>query len=111
MVSCPQYGLTCFRLGRLVEKGEARNVDDCADCYGGGLVFTRNSKGVGKVYACHCPKGAPNREAMFFPNDKKRERPFFMEVFGEPRGSRVKPAGSSEGETKPPPDRMPYKDD
>lgn len=86
-------------------------VEDCSICHDTGLVFTKTSKGINKTYACRCPKGAPNREPMFSPSDKKRERPFFMDVYGEPRRGSVQPVTGSEGEVKAPRDRTPYRDD
>lgn len=101
-------------LKSILERVRARvgaKPEDCSVCHDTGLVHTRTSKGIAKTYACSCPKGAPNREPLFFPSDKNRERPFFLPVYGEPRRGSVQPAKGPEGETKAPRDRTPYKDD
>lgn len=87
-------------LERVKSRVEAK-PEECPPCHDTGLVFTKSSKGVNKVYACHCEKGAPNREPKFFPGDKNKEKPYYLDVWGKkPDSPQAKHAA----------ERMPYKD-
>lgn len=89
-----------YILERVKARGIATTNEKCIACHDTGLVFTRKSSGEAKVYACSCDLGAPNREPKFFPGDKNKERPYFLEVWGAKKAEPVKPV-----------ERMPYKED
>lgn len=78
----------------------------CNACGDTGIVYFNAC-----VYACNCEKGAPNREPKYFASDRKKERPFFMPVFGKPNPNpiehNVKPFEPDERKNY----GRPYKDD
>lgn len=89
-------------LERVRARGFSSEPENCKHCHDTGLVHTYKPTGEKKVYACSCELGAPNREPKFFPSDKKKERPYFLDVWG------AKKPGES---VRHVPDRMPYKED
>lgn len=64
-------------------------MEQCKFCFNDGIVRTRDSKGITRVYACACPLGEPNRRPMFTASDKEKKFPIVMPTY---YGSPMPPA-------------------
>jgi hypothetical protein len=70
-------------LQRILAKSKlVPTVHECALCRDTGHVFTRDSKGTERMYACPCPRGEA-LPPMFFPSDKDKTKPVRLPVYGK----------------------------